>query len=204
MGVAVASTSTDLPEVPCAIRASLSLRLGFSLGVERELLLVSVELGVDTFSVMGVEFLSGTAGDCRGSGEEGEGFSVVRGNEGTGGVVPSCDISMSGFESARGREPDVALEAELPGRGGRTSVASGASSESSDDEWESSSESQSRARDLLRTRPADDNRYYYRRNGLKIISRTRRYNRRLHSLRGSYRSVLSYKLRCTLSSSVRL
>lgn len=71
---------------------------------------------------------------------------------GTGGAF-SCDMSMSGFAGTREREPDVALEAELPGRGGRTRDANGASSESSESELELSSVSLWRASDLGLVRP---------------------------------------------------
>lgn len=147
MGLAVASVSTDLPAAPWAMRASLSVMLGLSAVAERELLLVSVELGVTSFSGTG-----GVGCLAAGAGVVGEGAALDRGSEGTGGVVPSCEISMRGFDGARGLEPEVAFEAELEGRGGRTNVASGASSESSEDESELSSESLSFARDLLRAR----------------------------------------------------
>lgn len=100
--------------------------------------------------------LLGTGGDgLLGEFEIGDGlFGGVNGLSktdarlGTGGAF-NCDISISGFAGARVREPDVALDAELPGRGGRTRDASGASSESSDDEFELSSVSLiSRATDL--------------------------------------------------------
>lgn len=119
--------------------------LGFSECVGRALVLESVELGVS---------FSGTGGDVRlsGSAGAGEACSLERGSAGTGGVPPSCEISMRGFAGTRDREPDVAFEAALPGRGGRTSVARGASSESS--EASLSSEYMSLARDLLRGRSA--------------------------------------------------
>ena len=66
----------------------------------------------------------------------------------------NCVISMSGFWGIRVREPDVLFDAELPGRGGRTSDANGASSESSDDESELSSELLLRAFDFSRARSA--------------------------------------------------
>ena len=71
---------------------------------------------------------------------------------GTGGAF-NCEMSIKGFAGARVREPDVVLEAELPGRGGRTSEAKGASSESSEEESELLSESLLRATDLGRARP---------------------------------------------------
>lgn len=77
----------------------------------------------------------------------GDGFSD-RGNDGTGGVAPSVEISMRGFAGIRERET---FEAALPGRDGRMNEARGASSESSEDESDSS-ESLSLALDLLLAR----------------------------------------------------
>lgn len=132
IGAAVASASVDFPPAPCAIRASLSLRLGFSAWVGRELVLDSVELGVS---------FSGTGGEMRLTGMTDAGDACSeRGSDGKGGVPPSCEISMRGFAGTLDREPDVALDAALPGRGGRTSEARGASSESSEDESELESE----------------------------------------------------------------
>ena len=48
--------------------------------------------------------------------------------------VPSVDMSMRGLVGIRGREPEVAFEADEPGRFGSMRVARGASSESDPDE----------------------------------------------------------------------
>lgn len=144
----MANVSTDFPAAFCAIRASRSLRGGLSDRGGRPSLAFS-SLG----DLLGTE---GAVGDgLFGDFEIGEGlFGGVNGLSktnarlGTGGAF-NCDISISGFAGARVREPDVAFDAELPGRGGRTRDASGASSESSDDELELSSVSLiSRATDL--------------------------------------------------------
>ena len=50
-------------------------------------------------------------------------------------------MSIKGFGGIREREAEVVFEAELPGREGRMKEARGASSESSEEERESSSES---------------------------------------------------------------
>lgn len=71
-------------------------------------------------------------------------------------MPPNCEISMRGLVGIRDREADVAFEAALPGRGGRTKVARGASSESSEDEPESESEELTLARDWLRARSSRD------------------------------------------------
>ena len=99
-----------------------------------------------------MESLSGIGGEnCLSLAKGDEVFSPAM-NAGTGGV-PICEISMRGLVGMRERDPDVALEAELPGRGGRMRVANGASSESSEDECELLlSESLSLALDLLRVR----------------------------------------------------
>lgn len=58
-------------------------------------------------------------------------ISSLRLRIGLGGVFIR-EISIRGFAGILGRELD-AFEAELPGRGGRTNEANGASSESSDE-----------------------------------------------------------------------
>ena len=95
------------------------------------LLLGPVELGVS---------FSGTGGEMRFSETANGEACSERGRDGKGGVPPNCVISIRGFAGTLDREPDVALDAALPGRGGRTREARGASSESSEDESELESE----------------------------------------------------------------
>lgn len=73
------------------------------------------------------------------SGTEGGGEDSNDGSAGNlGGFRPL--MSIRGFAGARARDPDVALEAALPGRFGATSLDRGALSESSESESELSEE----------------------------------------------------------------
>ena len=99
MGDTDASCSTDFAPAPCAMRASLSLRLGLASWVGREPLLISDEdePPLSRSIAGGVGSFSGTLG-------AGDGLSDL-GSEGTGGgVAPSALISMRGFVGVRVRE----------------------------------------------------------------------------------------------------
>ena len=64
--------------------------------------------------------------------------SIAGSGGNVGGFIP--EISIRGLAGTRAREPEVALEAALPGRFGATSLDRGALSESSESESELSEE----------------------------------------------------------------